>query len=1297
MKKFFGGAKKKAPSGGQMTDADYRNIKINDAEFNAVQGFAANLIHTTKYTLLTFLPKNLFEQFCRAANLYFLLIAILQSIPGLSPVSPLTSILPLVFVLTVTAVKEAIEDYRRFQMDKQINARSVQVLRGSELETIEWRHLVVGDIVMVRKGQQFPADLLMLASSDSQGVCYIETMNLDGETNLKVRECLGPTAKKRSPNEFSNIRASIVCEQPNNSLYTFDGKITLDDDDRATAISTKQILLRGCTLRNTDWICGIAIFTGHETKLMQNASDPPTKRSKVERKMNRLIFILFAVLAAFCTICAVGNGIWVTDNQGPAWYLTGADPASKSAPLAFLAYLILYNIMIPISLYVSMEMVKVFHAFMINADLTMYHEETDTPARARTSNLGEELGQIDFIFSDKTGTLTCNVMEFLKCSIGGVSYGTGSTEIGRAAARRLGKSIPEDKRPPGMKFEKGFNFYDPRVSNVAWKHQNNSHVIREFLSLLAVCHTVIPDGQKNQPDRMVYQAASPDEAALVAAGKNLGFYFHTRTPHAVIVHLADQQMDVEYQVLNILEFDSTRKRMSVVCRCPDGKLRIYCKGADTVIYERLAESSAFKQETQRDLQIFADEGLRTLCLSVAELDEDYYAQWNAEYYKASISLDKREEKINACAEKIERNLHLLGATAIEDKLQAGVPDCIATLARANIKIFVLTGDKQETAINIGFACSLLTPQMDLLIINEGTSDGVRKALETYSARIHAEEAAVQQSSSKNQMLAMGPVERGLVIDGASLFHALHDDLKMVFLDVCTRCKATICCRVSPLQKSMVVKLVKDNIKCVTLAIGDGANDVPMIQAAHVGIGISGQEGMQAVLASDYAIAQFRFLQRLLLVHGRWSFQRVAKLINYSFYKNMAFALTQFWFACFTGFSGTTLHDSWHIALFNVIYTSLPIMFVAVFDRDIPASLAEANPELYVTSQRSMTFTKKVFLFWILDGVYGSAVYFFVPAGIFSFTTAAADSTGRTMDGVWAVGTICYTCLVLGVNLKLLLETKYLTRWTIIVTLLTMLSWFLVEMIYNALTYSFLASIGSGPMYMLIYELMAIPDFWLCVALALVMGLLPAYLFRSGVELYAQGIGNMTRELFLRGLLGAHEGVVSGAGSLPNGGRISPTLGGASAASLSSSSGVLLASKDEEKGLIMRPSPTSNKLTPAARFRKAAHAVHGMSYMQGRARQNTGYAFSQEKGNFLFPLSANEEISGYARSNSIPPRRHSVVRQPQLLDRETTGGTPTPSAARPVSVPQSPSSAASNGSGSSRRSSAGGHPPASPSV
>jgi phospholipid-transporting ATPase len=579
----------------------------------------------------------------------------------------------------------------------------------------------------------------------------------------------------------------------------------------------------------------------------------------------------------------------------------------------FFTLVTLFSSIIPISLYVSIEMIKFIQSTQfINRDLNMYHAETNTPASARTSNLNEELGQVEYIFSDKTGTLTRNLMEFFKCSIGGVSYGCGVTEIEKGIAQRHGLKVQEEQRSTGAIREKGFNFDDPRLMRGAWRNEPNPDLCKELFRCLAICHTVLPEGDES-PEKIVYQAASPDEAALVTAAKNFGFFFYRRTPTMVYVRESHVEkmgkiQDVAYEILNVLEFNSTRKRQSVVCRFPDGRLVLYCKGADNVIFERLANGmDDVRKVTREHLEHFGSSGLRTLCLAYKDLNPETYDSWNEKFIQAKSALRDREKKLDEVAELIEKDLILIGSTAIEDKLQEGVPTCIETLSRAGIKIWVLTGDKMETAINIAYACNLINNEMKQFVISSET-DAIREAEERGDqveiARVIKEEVKRELKKSleeaQHSLHTVAGPKLSLVIDGKCLMYALDPSLRVMLLSLSLNCTSVVCCRVSPLQKAQVTSLVRKGAQKITLSIGDGANDVSMIQAAHVGIGISGMEGMQAVMASDFAIAQFRFLTDLLLVHGRWSYLRICK-VEFLFRHKHAFSfflkvLTIFFFA-----------------------------------------------------------------------------------------------------------------------------------------------------------------------------------------------------------------------------------------------------------------------------------------------------------------------------------------------------------------------------------------------------------------
>ncbi|XP_073109855.1 phospholipid-transporting ATPase 3 isoform X2 [Elaeis guineensis] len=873
-------------------------------------------------------------------------------------------------------------------------------------------------------------------------------------------------------------------------------------------LSPNQLLLRGCSLRNTEYIVGAVIFTGHETKVMMNSMNVPSKRSTLERKLDKLILALFGCLFSMCLIGAIGSGVFINRKYYYLGFFGDVEPQFNPdnrfvvAILTMFTLITLYSTIIPISLYVSIEMIKFIQSTQfINKDLNMYHAESNTPALARTSNLNEELGQVEYIFSDKTGTLTRNLMEFFKCSIGGEIYGTGITEIERGRAERSGLKVDEGKSPTTAVHEKGFNFDDPRLMHGAWKNERDPEICKEFFRCLALCHTVLPEGDES-PEKIMYQAASPDEAALVTAAKNLGFFFYRRTPTTVMIRESHVEkmgkiQEVAYEILNVLEFNSTRKRQSVVCRYPNGRLVLYCKGADTVIYERLGDGNHdMKRLTREHLEQFGSAGLRTLCLAYRELNTELYEKWNEKFIQAKSSLRDREKKLDEVAELIEKDLVLIGCTAIEDKLQEGVPACIETLSRAGIKIWVLTGDKIETAINIAYACNLINNDMKQFIISSETN-AIREAEDRGDtveiARVirHSVKQDLNRCLEEAQqyLRTISGTKLALIIDGKCLMYALDPNLRANLLNLSLNCSSVVCCRVSPLQKAQVTSLVKKGARKITLSIGDGANDVSMIQAAHVGVGISGLEGMQAVMASDFAIAQFRFLTDLLLVHGRWSYLRLCKVITYFFYKNLTFTLTQFWFTFQTGFSGQRFYDDWFQSLYNVIFTALPVIIVGLFDKDVSASLSKKYPELYREGIRNMFFKWRVVAVWAFFSVYQSLIFYY-------FTTAASqaghNSSGKIF-GLWDVSTMAFTCVVVTVNLRLLMACNSVTRWHHLSIWGSILAWFVFIFIYSGIMTPY---DRQENLFFVIYVLMSTFYFYLALLLIPVAALLGDFLYQG---------------------------------------------------------------------------------------------------------------------------------------------------------------------------------------------------------
>uniref|UniRef100_K3XBQ1 Phospholipid-transporting ATPase n=1 Tax=Globisporangium ultimum (strain ATCC 200006 / CBS 805.95 / DAOM BR144) TaxID=431595 RepID=K3XBQ1_GLOUD len=1079
--------------------------------------FPGNEVKTSQYTWWSFTPVFLYLTFQKTANLYFLLIGIFQMIPDLSPTDgvPLQFI-PLAIVTIIDAVFAGFEDYKRHIADDLANTAKTHSFNRElrEFEEVDWRDVKVGDFVKIKNHETLPADVLILSvvpaegarSGGNTGVCYVETKNLDGETNLKLREAPQVTRSMFVNEEDAGevMQGYVESELPNGDINRYSGTLYLDDTDSnadvGIALSLKNMLLRGSKLRNTSFVYGLVVNTGVDTKIMMSSGDEfPVKVSSIDEMTNKQVIIVVLLLMLMSLIGAISDNIWMHDQTIPSYI---DNDLSKSILGTFVYYFTTLASMVPITLYVSITLVKALQAYFMERDLDMYDEENDIPMVARNMQLNEQLGQISHIFSDKTGTLTCNKMEFRKCSINGQSYGKGITAIGLAARLRDdfqgNRNVDDESENEDDEFVKcpapNVNFKDRRIwQHLAQEGEEQSEKIKEFFTHLALCHGVlieridtVPEGMEELP--IQYSASSPDEQALVCGAKYFGYEFIDREPGSVSLKRPNGKVD-KYDVLEVFEFDSTRKRMTVIVqrRKTDEELMqmtendedevlVLTKGADSVLFPRLAPDSVSKtnaktrQKTLADLETFAQDGLRTLVICSKKMSMKDWESFHEGYRRALADLQEVEAKargdknaIDLLQDELESGFDLLGATAIEDRLQDGVPETMEQLAKAGINIWVLTGDMEETAINIGYACRLLNNDMQRHVINSATYRTKGSILRQLDKVFHSI-YDVDNGDENNETNGATPtypsmgtpmkkhVEHALVIDGGCLNLILEDPLyNLHLLRVSLLCKVVVACRVSPQQKAQLVELVKLNVHdSHTLSIGDGANDVPMIQSAHIGVGISGQEGMQAVNSSDYALGQFRFLSPLLLVHGRWNYDRVAALTVYTFYKNVVYCVSMFWYAMLaTAYSGTMLYSAFIQQGYNLIFTALPIMIYSVFDRDLPKDVVLKFPVLYHSSTRKYSlFSYQMFWKWIFLGIIDSV-------GVYFASLALADNIMRNGESVeyTVLESVAWTILCLVVNARFCLMVNSWDVLEIASMIVTVLALYGFQYIVDLITWS----------------------------------------------------------------------------------------------------------------------------------------------------------------------------------------------------------------------------------------------------
>lgn len=1251
---------------------------------NPNRHYCGNQIKTSKYTVLSFVPKNIFEQLHRFANLYFVGIAILNFVPVVNAFQPEVNVIPICIILGVTAIKDAWEDLRRYKSDKVINNGECLVYSRKAQSYVQkrWKDVRVGDFVQMQCNEIIPADILLLFSSDPSGICHLETANLDGETNLKQRRVVKGFSQQEVQFEPEHFHNTIVCEKPNNHLNKFKGYMEHPDQTR-TGFGSESLLLRGCTIRNTEVAVGIVIYAGHETKAMLNNSGPRYKRSKIERRMNVDVFFCIGLLFLMCLVGAVGHSLWNrTFSEHPPFDVPDAKggflPLALGGFYMFLTMIILLQVLIPISLYVSIELVKLGQVFFLHNDLDLYDEETDLSIQCRALNITEDLGQIQYIFSDKTGTLTENKMVFRRCTIMGYEYShqenakrletpkeldSDSEEWTQyqclsfparwaqnpAAARNQGGAQPlrrcQSARVPmqGHSRQRSLGRWENAQSPVAFSSSLEKDVtpdknlltkvqdaalwlealpgsrpakpslsttaaIADFFFALTICNSVMvsttteprqrvtmPPSTKalgtslekiqqlfqklklsslsqsfsstvpsdtdlgeslgaNMPTtdseerddvsvcsgdystdggyrsstwdqgdilasgsdvsleevleapaldlaspELCYEAESPDEAALVHAARAYSFTLVSRTPEQVTVRLP-QGTCLTFDVLCTLGFDSVRKRMSVIVRHPlTREIVIYTKGADSIIMDLLEDPACvteidvekkvrkIRARTQKHLDLYARDGLRTLCIAKKVVSEEDFQRWASFRREAEASLDNRDELLMETAQHLENQLTLLGATGIEDRLQEGVPDTVAALREAGIQLWVLTGDKQETAVNIAYSCRLLDQTDTVYSINtesQETCDSILScALEEVKQFYGPRKPDRLPPGAPPPTSGAAIPEVGLVIDGKTLNAIFQGKLEKKFLELTQYCRSVLCCRSTPLQKSMIVKLVRDKLSVMTLSIGDGANDVSMIQAADIGIGISGQEGMQAVMSSDFAISRFRHLKKLLLVHGHWCYSRLARMVVYYFYKNVSYVNLLFWYQFLCGFSGSTMIDYWQMIFFNLFFTSLPPLVFGVLDKDISAETLLALPELYKSGQNSECYNLLTFWVSMVDAFYQSLICFFIP--YLTYKDSDID--------VFTFGTPINTVSLTTILLHQAMEMK---TWTIIHGLVlvgSFLMYFVVSLVYNATCV--ICNSPTNPYWVMEGQL-SDPTFYLVCFLTPVAALLPRYFFLS---------------------------------------------------------------------------------------------------------------------------------------------------------------------------------------------------------
>ena len=1219
-------------------------------------GAVGNTITTALYTWYTFPTVGVLEliyPWNKFANFYFFLVGLMQMSPASLTNRQPSSWLTLTFICLCELYFKAKEDLARHRADAASNNEVVEVLAAIEestdlgardaFEPKAWKHVRVGDVVRVRARESFPADLLLLRGSDpsAPGQCWVNTKPLDGETDTKLRlapKLLATLLKDEPSCEPAKLRqllrGTVRCEEPNDKVNDITAQLCLDGE-APVLLSQDNFLLRGCQLRNTDYVLGLVIAAGVHTKINFTpasllAGQPQTVGQKLvsclksvlglsdgpKAKMGTIAKMvnvdIMGVVAWLVFMCTFGGATYVIlektngNTNGVLWYLVDDESAASGFFLQVARFFLICYQFVPISLYVSMMFYQTFCRYFLVNDLEAYDAAGDEPCQVRQMSLIDELGQVSHIFSDKTGTLTSNHMEFRRSYVftpKGNAYGVGETAISKsiAAMRAAAAPIPIAHSPPPSPPEVGslapepisprldlvptFDGLQPTPATptpsrplltpvaapkiwrgpfpafVGCKEHTSTYcnfeeaegqpsllqaldqdgppgwLSRELAVNLAVNHSVLLEYVHG---KLELSASSPDEQAFVAAAEYFGFEYTARDSDKGLLTILEKRTGISHQVevLEVFPYESSRKRMSVIVRLPEAlvaslgggaSVRLYTKGADSVLLadgdgSLLAQGSQGSDPESRAaldalLYEWADIALRTLVFVKRELPD--FEAWHVQYQAANQDPEQvRKLKLgqpNAISDlqaSLEKEYTLQGATALEDKLQDGVPEILADLRAAGIKIWMLTGDKVGTAKNIATACNILPAGCNLLeittetfpVLNDvKTSEllAASKVLERAQAGDISSTFATGRNSQGSQNFT--PNDRGSRMAGrknfvqevcfwwgkllepekkdeqrnqfllalehqTELLDSRYPDLQLVRAALHERhtlmksggggggpgaagdkpelclvldekaieycgllCKevlaavghgsrSVVACRARKDQKAQMLNMIRESVpSSCCLAIGDGANDVAMIKAGHVGVGIIGKEGRQAVNNSDFAIGQFRFLRSLLLVHGRFVYRRTSLFCYYMFYKNITNVLAMYAYTMVALASGERIFVQPYIELYNIVLTSFPIILFCVFDQDLSKEKSARSPDRYTPGVLRIYYTHTGFVLWMLEAIWTAMLCIFVPALAFGYPGLSLASPLNGDVGLATISMAAMVLVCINVNLRLAIE------------------------------------------------------------------------------------------------------------------------------------------------------------------------------------------------------------------------------------------------------------------------------------
>ncbi|KAI5190666.1 phospholipid-translocating ATPase [Nematocida minor] len=927
--------------------------------------YPRNIICNQRYSLFTFLPKVFAQQLKHFLNVFFILVMVMQLFPPVRVSHPLTSIFPWTLVQIFVYIKEGVDDYKRYRRDREANDKQCTRYTEGGPVRVPASEIATGDLIIVGKDERVPADAILLKTEDDSGSIFVRTDQLDGETDWKIK--MSPSVFQNATfDEIAKKYFEIEAEAPSKEIYSFSGKLYVDGIQYT--VHEDNMLWMNMVIASGTSLC-VVVYTGKDTRAVMNTTRARNKSGRIDTELNFYTKILCTASFSFAVLFTALRGTY------SLWYIT------------LVRFIIIFSTVIPISLRVNIDWARLVYARTMENDV-------DTSVVVRNSNIPEELGRISYILTDKTGTLTKNEMEIKKMHTGDLCYTPDfvqeireivhspkspadhsartlllamclcnnvipytekesnkknndlivqSSHINKEADKSLdgasssGNTNNNNSNSAENITEDGYissnlnNIEDAAESNyVSTGNRNNEDFVQNENS--ARNEDSSANGESAAAnDEVGYISSSPDEIAMVQWASRVGMTLCGRGPGWVEVQELDND-PIRYEVLHSIRFTSEKKCMGVVIRSKDSTY-LYMKGADSVMKHMVTgRLSGWMDE---EAEAMAKEGLRTMVFG-----------------RRRISNEEAEELILSqqnMSDDQQKGLDLLGITGVEDKLQDGVRVSLETLRDAGIKVWMLTGDKVETARCIAISSRLFPRCSTILTI-----------------------ASIRTRQDADIALKKIQRERDcLIIDGMSL-QVLMDIHRNEFILALMNMTAVAYCRCSPTQKAEIARALSDISGERVCCIGDGGNDVSMIQQADVGIGIVGKEGRQASLAADFSINEFKSLIDLILWHGRNSYKNTAKLAQFIIHRGTTLGVAQGIFSSLFSFCPISIYQGKISIGYVTFYTFLPV-FSIVLSKDMAKKVSRKFPELYSDISNGSVLNDTTFSMWMFMGYYQGVV------------------------------------------------------------------------------------------------------------------------------------------------------------------------------------------------------------------------------------------------------------------------------------------------------------------------------------